>query len=142
MRPVSGKRRGGGEGAVDHAAEGGPGGGGLGVTVLPILEEEAGDAVAHCEAGDVAADGGDDACAVRAGDAGEGHLRVVGAEDGHEVAEVEAGEVEVDEDFVGTGGGEGALLENEMVDAKGGDGEGGGLHKRLDVGRWVGVRGI
>ena len=74
-----------------------------------------------------------DACAVGAGDAGEGHLGVVGAEDGHEVAEVEAGEVEVDEDFVGAGGGDGGGGEGEVVDilerAEGVDLEGGGLHE-------------
>ena len=91
----------GGEDAVDGAAEGGLAGGGLDGAVEPVLEEEAGDVVADFEAGDVAADGGDDPGGVGAGDAGEGHVGVVGAEDDHEVAVVEAGGVEVDEDVVG-----------------------------------------
>jgi hypothetical protein len=106
---------------------------------LPSLEEEAGNAVADGEAGYVATDGGDNAGTVGAGDAGEGHLRVVGAEDGHEVAEVEAGEVEVDEDFVWAGGGDGGGGEGEVVDTEGGDLEGGGLHEGW---MWMGVSGF
>ena len=71
------------------------------------------------------ADRDDDAGAVGAGDAGERHFGVVGAEDGHEVAEVEAGEAQVDEDFVRAGGGDAGGGEDEVVDAEGGDLEGG-----------------
>ena len=71
--------------------------------------------------------GGDDAGGVGARDAGEGHLGVVGAEDDHEVAVVEAGGVEVDEDVGGAGVGEGEGIEGEVVETEGVEAEGGGL---------------
>ena len=102
---------------------------------MPVLEEEAGDVVAGFEAGDGGADGDDDAGGVGAGDAGEGHFGVVGAEDDHEVAEVEAGGVEVDEDFGGAGVGEGEGGEGEgccaFGRAEGVEAEGGGGHAVL-----------
>jgi len=121
----------GGEDAVDGAAEGGLASGGLDGAVEPILEEEAGDVVAYFETGDCGADGGDDAGGVGAGDAGEGHLWVVGAEDRHEVAVVEAGGVEVDEDFGGAGVGEGEGFEREVVETKGVEAKGGCGHAVL-----------
>jgi hypothetical protein len=117
----------GGEDAVDGSAEGGLARGGLDFAVEPVLEEEAADVVAGLEGSDVRADGGDDAGGVRAEDAGQRHGGVVVAEDDHEVAVVECGEVEVDEDLVGAEGGELGVGEGEVVDAEGGEGEGGGL---------------
>ena len=106
---------GGGEDSIDGAAEGGFAGGGEDGAVLPVLKEEAGDVVADFEAGDRGADGGDDSSGVGAGDAGKGHFGVVGAVDDHEVAVVEAGGVEVDEDFCGAGVGELEGVKGEMV---------------------------
>ena len=97
--------------------------------------------VAYFEAGDCGTYGGDDAGGVGAGDAGEGHLGVVGAEDDHEVAVVEAGGVEVDEDFGGAGVGEGEGVEREIVETKGVEAKGGGGHAVL-LESWMGLIGM
>ena len=124
-----GEEVGGGEDAVDGAAEGGLAGGGEDGAVVPVLEEEAGDVVADFEVRDLAADGGDDAGRVGAGDAWQHHPGVVGAEHGHEVAVVERCGMELDEDIIGAGCGELDLFEREVVEAEGIEAEGGGGHE-------------
>jgi hypothetical protein len=127
-----------GERAVDVAAERAFEFVGGGITVQPVLEKDAGDAIADRDSRYSLANSSDGSGSVRTGDAVGLELRIVGALDRQQVAVVERDSVDGEDNLTRSGLGCGNLVERELVDAECGNAP--GLHGFIRAG--TGRRGL